>query len=142
MQRRRFAKIILAVLPFFALSVAGAGNAHAQGTDAAPSAVEQAAPYDDQIVRLAEILGSIHYLRNLCGAEENQTWRDQMQKLLEAENPSTARRARFVDGFNRGYRGYETTYGQCTANARAAITRFVAEGGRLARDISDRYGGA
>ncbi|MCB1471793.1 MAG: TIGR02301 family protein [Rhodobiaceae bacterium] len=139
MHRRRFAKIILAVLPFFALSVAGAGNAHAQGTDAAPSAVEQAAPYDDQIVRLAEILGAIHYLRNLCGADEGQAWRERMQQLIDAENPGPVRRARYVDGFNRGYRGYERTHAACTDASRILADRFVREGEEIASQVATRY---
>ena len=32
-------------------------------------------PYDDKLLRLSEILGAIHYLRELCGAREGQTWR-------------------------------------------------------------------
>lgn len=112
-------------------------SAHAQNID--PNQQEQPAPYDDQLVRLAEVLGAVHYLRNLCGAEENQTWRDQMQKLLEAENPSTARRARFVDGFNRGYRGYQRTHATCTDASRLLADRFVSEGVQISSQIATRY---
>ncbi|KAG1648813.1 hypothetical protein GQR58_029548 [Nymphon striatum] len=41
------------------------------------------APYDSRLQRLSEVLGSVHYLRNLCGEESNQ-WRDQMSGLLTA----------------------------------------------------------
>ena len=49
--------------------------AHAQGPSS--NQQEQAAPYDDQFVRLSELLGAIHYLRNLCGAVVRvpHTWR-------------------------------------------------------------------
>ena len=29
-------------------------------------------PYDSKLMRLAEILGAVHYLRELCGAQEGQ----------------------------------------------------------------------
>ena len=111
----------------------------ANAQDTSPELQEQPAPYDDQLVRLSEVLGAIHYLRNLCGADEDQTWRDQMQKLLEAEDPSTARRARFVDGFNRGYRGFQRTHATCTDASRLLADRFVSEGAQISSQIATRY---
>jgi len=63
-----------------------------------------------------------------------------MEKLLASENPDAERRARFIAHFNRGYRSFEATYGQCTASAREAIDRYMKEGARLSRDIASRYG--
>lgn len=97
------------------------------------------APFEPGLMRLAEILGSLHFLRNLCG-EEGTEWRGEMEKLLASENPDPERRARFVAHFNRGYRSFETTYGQCTASAREAISRYMREGATLTRDIASRYG--
>lgn len=97
------------------------------------------APFQPRLLRLAEVLGSLHYLRNLCG-EEGTQWRDEMQKLLEAENPSPELRARYVASFNRGYRSYEGTYVRCTASATAAIARYMTEGEELSRDIAVRFG--
>ena len=68
-------------------------------------------------MRLAEILGALHYLRALCGANEGQKWRDEMQALLDAEAPSGDRRNRLVANFNRGYRGFQQTYRTCTPAA-------------------------
>ena len=31
---------------------------------------QDAKPYDDQLMRLAEILGAVHYLRELCSAND------------------------------------------------------------------------
>jgi len=105
---------------------------------AAPArAVE--APFEKDLHRLAELLGSLHYLRNLCG-EEGTTWRDEMEKLLAAENPDEARRAMLVAHFNRGYRSFGSTYTSCTPAAVAAIDRFMAEGSELTREIATRYG--
>ena len=96
-------------------------------------------PFEGDLMRLAEILGSLHYLRNLCG-EDGQDWRRRMEALIEAENPDEARRARLTASFNRGYRSFETSYAACTSSALAAIARYMKEGEALTRDTAARYG--
>ena len=97
------------------------------------------APFDSDLMRLAEILGALHYLRDLCGAREGQTWRNEMQALVDAEAPSGERRERLVASFNRGYRGFQQTYRTCTPAADFAIRRYLEEGSKIARDITARY---
>jgi uncharacterized protein (TIGR02301 family) len=106
---------------------------------AAPVRAQSAAPYDPDMQRLAEILGALHYLRALCGANEGQKWREQMEALVEAEAPSGDRRGKMVAGFNRGYRGFQQTYRNCTPAADIAIRRYLDEGARISRDITARY---
>ncbi|MET3661325.1 TIGR02301 family protein [Aquamicrobium ahrensii] len=97
------------------------------------------APFEPGLMRLAEILGSLHFLRNLCG-ESGPEWRNQMERLLESENPDPERRARFIASFNRGYRSFGEAYKSCTPSAVAAINRYMKEGEALTRDIASRYG--
>lgn len=97
-------------------------------------------PYEKDMLRLAEILGSVHYLRELCDADEGQTWRSVMQQLLDAENPSPERRARLVDSFNRGYNGFQQSYHRCTDTAVYVIRTYMDEGAELAQKIASRYG--
>ena len=105
---------------------------------AAPArAVE--APFEPGLMRLAEVLGSLHFLRNLCG-EKGTQWRGEMEKLLQAENPSAERRARFIASFNRGYRSFDGAYTACTPSATEAISRYMKEGEALSRDIASRFG--
>src|SRR5690606_8420996 len=87
-------------------------------------AVAAEAPYAAPMVRLSEILGSLHFLRNLCG-EKGNVWRDQMTTLLEKENPEPELRARLVAGFNHGYRSFNGVYSTCTESAYAAIIRYM-----------------
>ncbi len=83
----------------------------ALAVSAAPARAEvAAAPFDGSLQRLAEILGALHYLRNICGANEGQKWRNEMQALVDAETPAGDRRSRMIASFNRGYRGYQQTY--------------------------------
>jgi len=99
-----------------------------------PSAVEAQdnKPYDDKLMRLSEILGAVHYLRELCGANDGQLWRDPMRELLDSEGSSALRRAKLTRSFNNGYRSYSRTYNNCTPSAQTAISRFLAEGAEIA----------
>ena len=104
-----------------------------------PASAQSAAPFDGDLQRLAEILGALHYLRTLCGSNEGQKWREQMEALVDAEVPAGERRQRMVASFNRGYRGFQQTYRSCTPAAGIAIRRYLDEGARIARDITARY---
>ena len=106
---------------------------HAQATQGS------AAPYESEMQRLSEILGALHYLRDVCGAKEGQTWRNEMQALVDAEAPSGERRERLIASFNRGYRGFQQSYRTCTPAADVAIRRYLEEGAKIARDITARY---
>src|SRR5687768_18448693 len=65
--------------------------------------------FDGELQRLAEILGTLHYLRGICGSNEGTKWRNEMQALIDAETPSGDRRARMIAGFNRGNNGFQQT---------------------------------
>lgn len=114
--------------------------AAAQAVVAPPVGDPGPPPFDEGLLRLAEILGGLHYLRQLCGSGEGSLWRDQMQALIESETPTPERRARFVDRFNRGYDGFRTVYLQCTSAAVLTVDRYMAEGAKIARDVAVRYG--
>ena len=101
--------------------------------------VDTPAPFDNDLQRLAEILGALHYLRATCGAKEGQKWRDEMQSLIDAEAPDGERRRQIMASFNRGYRGFQQTYRTCTPAADLAIRRYLDEGSKIARDITARY---
>ena len=102
--------------------------------------VEKPAPYDPKLMRLAEILGSVHYLRNLCKGSESE-WRQMMTELLGEETANEPQRAaRLTAAFNRGYRSFASTYVKCTPQAIAAEEAYRAEGATLATEIAARFG--
>ena len=104
----------------------------AAGAQPPPIASPENRPYDDKLLRLSEILGAVHYLRELCGNNDGQLWRDRMKDLMNAEGSSALRRAKLTRSFNDGYRSYSRTYYSCTASAQTAITRFLTEGAEIA----------
>jgi uncharacterized protein (TIGR02301 family) len=101
-------------------------------TPMADAAQSDSKPYDEKLFRLSEILGAVHYLRELCGADEGQLWRQNMQDIMKTEGYTALRRARLTRSFNRGYRSYSRTYNTCSPSAQNAINRFLAEGAKIA----------
>jgi uncharacterized protein (TIGR02301 family) len=92
-------------------------------------------PYDERLMRLSEILGAVHYLRELCGSSDGQAWRDRMKELMDAEGSTALRRAKLTRSFNNGYRSYSRTYNSCTPSAQTAINRFLTEGAEIAEAL-------
>jgi uncharacterized protein (TIGR02301 family) len=95
--------------------------------------------FEADLQRLSEILGALHYLRGVCGANEGAKWRNEMQALMDAEAQAPERRAKMVASFNRGYSGFQQTYRTCTPAADLAIRRYLDEGAKIAREITARY---
>lgn len=112
-----------------------------QQAEPAPAVEPPPAPYEKELLRLAEIMGSLAMLRPLCSAPDGPEWGRRMQVLLEAEGTTPGRRERLAGAYNKGYQAYALTYRVCTPSAQEASVRFLAEGEHLARNITGRYGG-
>ncbi len=124
--KRPVAAVATAVLVLLALLAAGAAKAQQPETK----------PYDDKLAQLAEILGAVHYLRELCGANDGQLWRDRMRELIDSEGGVSAlRRAKLTRSFNNGYRSYSRTYQSCSPTAQTAISRFLESGALIADQL-------
>lgn len=107
----------------------------------APAPEPPPPPYEPQLLKLAEIMGSLAYLRTLCAGKEAQEWRDRMAALVEAEGRTPLRRERLTSAYNRGFRAYSLTHRACSDGTQEASTRLAGEGERLARSLAGRYGG-
>lgn len=123
---------------------AAAPGSAAPGAAAPPlhGAEDGLPPYEPQLERLAERLGTLALLRGLCGEGDAADYRDRMAALIAVEAQTDLRRARLAGAFNRGLRGYGATYRSCTASARLVIDRALADADRLTRDLATRYGGS
>lgn len=129
--------VTIATVALVGLTLPSPTLAQGTATAATPPAATQALPqrdtkpYDDKLLRLAEILGAIHFLRELCGGGDGLLWRERMEELIRAEGPSAIRQARLTSSFNQGYRNFQRTYATCTPTAKTTIERFVAEGAQI-----------
>jgi uncharacterized protein (TIGR02301 family) len=131
--RRRCRACVVQLPPVGTLVALAVVSAGAVGQTLAPPDTK---PYDERLMRLSEVLGAVHYLRELCGANDGQLWRERMRELMEAEGSSALRRAKLTRSFNNGYRSYSRTYSTCTASAQTAIARFLAEGADIAEGLT------
>jgi uncharacterized protein (TIGR02301 family) len=107
----------------------------------APAAVEPPPPYEPQLLRLAEIIGALAYLRDLCGGHDGDAWRAEMASLLDAEARTETRKESLAGAYNRGFRGYQLSYRACTPAAQEVIARFLDEAAKISTDLANRYGG-
>jgi uncharacterized protein (TIGR02301 family) len=131
-----------------ALVFALAQGAAAATTKPAPSPTPspaptrpEAAPYEADLLRLAELMGALTYLRDLCHDGDGEKFRDSLTRLIEADTRAAEAKEQMAGAFNRGLEGYRLTYRLCTSNARAAIDAYLEETQRIAKDIAARYGG-
>ena len=86
-----FSKHFLAALLLVSACISGPARAQ-----------DAAAPFDGELQRLAEILGTLHYLRGICGTNEGLKWRNEMQALVDAETSIRAARKCLEKGFENG----------------------------------------
>ena len=132
------------ILAFFLLispQISIAQSEQAPTKEAEKPAVRILPPaYNKQMLRLAEILGAIHYLRDLCDAKEGLLWREQMENIIAGEEPSPERKAELIGQFNRGFRTFREIYRECTPTAIEAVNLYMRQGRRLAGKIPSRYG--
>jgi uncharacterized protein (TIGR02301 family) len=102
---------------------------------AAQAPSQEQRPYDEKLLRLSEILGAVHFLRELCGGTDGMLWRERMIELIDAEGSSALRRVRLTRAFNSGYQSYSRTYSTCTPTAQTAITKFMTEGAEISETL-------
>lgn len=113
----------------------------ARETPAVAPVEEKPTPYDERLERLSEILGAVHYLRNLCMDKTEDNWRASMQRLIDMEAGSEPKRQeKLTAAFNRGYRSFAAIYTACTDSAVVAEERYRNEGATLATEITARFG--
>jgi uncharacterized protein (TIGR02301 family) len=95
-------------------------------------------PYEPQMERLAEILGSLYFLNPLC-KPGGTDWRQQLADLVKLDQPDEDRQQRLYGAFNAGFDSYSRLYRSCTSSASEALARLLIEAEATARDIHTRY---
>jgi len=132
--------VMILLVTLHSLSV----NAQTDGKktpDASQTRIKTLPPaYNSEMLRLAEIIGALHYLRELCGANEKLLWRNQMENVLKNEDPSAERKAELISRFNRGFRTYQEIYRECTPTAVEAVNLYLRQGIKLAGEIPGQFG--
>ncbi|MEP5779705.1 MAG: TIGR02301 family protein [Hyphomicrobiales bacterium] len=102
---------------------------------------EKTPVYESRLLRLSEIIGSIHFLSLLCKPDDGLVWHNKMNEMLEAEEPSELRRARLVARFNSGFSSFQATYRKCTPSAQKALDRYIAEAQVIVQNLTSDFTG-
>jgi uncharacterized protein (TIGR02301 family) len=95
-------------------------------------------PYEPQMERLAEIMGSLYFLAPIC-AGSTVDWRGELADLVTKDQPDEDRQQRLFGAFNGGYQAFARLYRTCTPSAEEALTRLLIEAEATARDIHTRF---
>lgn len=126
---------LVVVCPLFAMS-----SLQAQ-TQKPQEPTVTATPYDRQLNRLSEIIGTITYLRNRCSEKPEPQWRAAMEKLLTLDaGNEPARKEQLTAAYNRGYRAFGALHDTCTKAAQATEQEYRAEGATLIKEMINRFG--
>jgi uncharacterized protein (TIGR02301 family) len=120
----------------------------AQGAPAAkpsptptPTPRAEAPPYEADLLRFAELMGALAYLRDLCHEGDGAEFRSRMAHLIASDPSPQESKDQLAGAFNRGFESYRITYRVCTGNARDSMTAYLDETQRLAKDVAAHYGG-
>lgn len=135
------AMAMTAIVAGHALAQQAPAKPEAAPAQPAPAAVDPPPPYEPQLLRLAELMGALAYLRDLCGAHDADAYRAKMASLLEAEAKSDARKEGLAGAYNRGFGEYGLFYRACTPAAKEVIARYLDEAAKISADVANRYGG-
>ncbi len=96
----------------------------------------QAGSFENGLMRLAEILGSIHHLRNICGANDGPLWRNKMIDMMNVAELSAPDRKKIISHFNDAFYSARTRYPDCTTDAARRANLLFNEGHRLAKKLA------
>lgn len=133
-----FQALQISVIIIFAL-VTFLPNAWAQAP-VSRDTVQGQRDYRARLHRLARILGETHAIERQCFGTSRQTWRLNMQSMLEleAKNDSTLNDW-LVAAFNNGYRAKQTLYPICSRYAHEDRKSLARKARRLANELGDAH---
>lgn len=102
---------------------------------------EKVPPYEGRLLRLSEIIGSVHFLTLLCRPDDGLVWHDKMTEMLKVEAKTQLRRAKLIERFNSGFNGFQATYRKCTPSAQTALERYIAEAQVIVQNLTSDFSG-
>ena len=129
----RFPILLLAGATLAILSFCAADKSFAE--------VEKSPPYEERLLRLSEIMGSIHFLSLLCQPDDGMIWHEEMTNILNAEATTQLRRAKLIERFNAGFSAFQATYRHCTPVAATALNRYQLEAKIIVQNLTTDFSG-
>lgn len=96
-----------------------------------------ASQLNDGLMRLAEILGSVHHLRDVCGANDGLLWRNKMIDMMNVAKLDPKQRKAMISHFNDAFYDARTRFPQCTSDAANRANALFDEAHRLAERLAN-----
>jgi uncharacterized protein (TIGR02301 family) len=93
-------------------------------------------PMENGLERLAEILGAVHHLREVCGANEGALWRNKMIDMMNTAALGAEQRQAMIAHFNDAYYQARAAFPDCSTKAAAKANSLFDEAQRLAGRLS------
>lgn len=94
--------------------------------------------YSQKINKLAEILGSLQFISQIC-PNNNENWREYMRQLILIQQIPLDREEELIGHFNRSYNSLANSYSQCTIAAQKAQQYFLKQGEELIIDLLQKH---
>jgi uncharacterized protein (TIGR02301 family) len=105
----------------------------------APTEAPKTPEYEANVKALAGVMGSLHSLGSTCDASGDQTWRLNMQSLLDREGrPGAPLRVGMINAFNDGFQDQQRRHPTCNAGARADQRSIGVRGGQISRQLAQQ----
>lgn len=124
---------------FFAILVASLTGPVA--TTKVMAQAEKIPPYENRLLRLSEIMGSLHFLTLLCRPDEGGVWHQKMTEILNVEAKTQIRKAKLTERFNAGFGSFQATYRKCTPSAETSMGRYISEAQVIVRNLTTDFSG-
>ncbi|MEE9329474.1 MAG: TIGR02301 family protein [Parvularculaceae bacterium] len=94
----------------------------------------------DHLVLLAETLGELHHLRQLCHRNSRpDLWRERMKELVTLEEPVAVTRQKMIEGFNHRFKKAEKKWTNCAFDAVEQARSLAREGRAIANLLADPF---
>lgn len=145
MKRMCVAVLLYGLCASMAMAVDNA-KSHRPATPPAARLQDETPPYEGDILKLSELMGSVAFLADLCPdmhdpAQNGEMWRQKAQSLLDTQAKSDILKALMAGAYNRGYQDYEVNYNACTDVARTGFSRDLSAINHLASALTRKYSG-
>ncbi len=101
--------------------------------------IERPPETPSNLLQLANIIGSVHYLNVVCKGRSTQEWRERMVEMLELENPDFRFQGQLIAAFNQGYRDQEFRFPVCNDKIPGQIQNLSKKGRILSDALADPY---
>jgi uncharacterized protein (TIGR02301 family) len=101
-----------------------------------------ASQLNDGLMRLAEILGSVHHLRDVCGANDGLLWRNKMIDMMNVAKLDPKQRKAMISHFNDAFYDARTRFPHCTSDAAKRANSLFNEAHHLAERLANGGKGA